>query len=178
MNKKPTWSAIFLTAVVLAPLAQAAELSARNSVGISRYTSSVSYNGLRSATLDLNGFALFATRALDHHLALRGGWFQQHHTSDMSADGIDIQLLAGNNFDRKGLKLFGGVGYLRERWGLSEGDVTLESPQVTMGVGYNWDDVSVEWWGAVRAANEYDKLAPVTASAAATAGSLLLSYRF
>ena len=179
MNRFDLGCALLLSVSFLSPsMAVAGDDASRNSVGLSSYSTTVAYGGLRSASLDLNGYALFATRALDHHLAVRGGWFEQNHGSGIKARGFDVQFLAGNNFDHNGLKFFGGVGYTQERWNWSDGNARLEAPQVTLGVGYNWSDVSVEWWGSVRSSNQYDKLAQTPAPAAATAGSLLISYRF
>ena len=125
-----------------------------------------------------------ALYAFSDNLAVRGIFYFLEHDDFSGTDnnGFDLSIYFGKGFLTNGFKIYGGGGSYRETW---EGDTFKESfvgLQLNGGLGYNWDDVSLDLVVGIRRVKDYEDFADQFSSTitvdTAVSASLLLSARF
>ncbi len=103
----------------------------------------------------LAGNSVAVTVAFARRLAFKGGVYRLTHEEfeNITAEGYDLLLLLGNNFDRIGSKFYIGAGYYSETW--SPGEQDFEGAQFNLGIGYNWNRISLDLVVGIREPSEY-----------------------
>lgn len=107
---------------------------------------------------EFSGIGLTATAAFSNHLGARVNVFttENDKNSRWEASGVDILALAGFNLTAIGFKAYAGAGFFRETWeerGLEE---SFTGPQFSVGLGYNWEQVSVDYMLNLRNTSDYE----------------------
>lgn len=152
----------------------------KGSIGLASYATHIEYDAWAAEDDDFSGFALFGTGALNHNVAIRGGFYSLEHDdyNDVDGSGIELQLLGGNNFDSVGFKIYGGVGLFNEEIE----DYDFSGMLLTFGIGYNWQKIALDFWISVRDADDYEDFIAdylgYGSDATASSGALMLGYRF
>ena len=154
----------------------------KTNFGITSYALNVGYDR-KYLNDEFSGLGIFMTHALSNSTALRGGVYSlEHLVKNRQAQGIDVQLLLGNNFERPGMKFYGGVGLYSETWKIANISEDYGGAQLIFGMGANFSVLSVDWWVALRSSGDYSASAtkeagfPITTGAAN--GGLMFSIRF
>jgi len=154
-------------------------------IGIGTYATTIAYDNSLLKDDELSGFSLSFGYAVFDQFALRGSYFSLEHDdlSDLESKGIDLLGYLGTGLATHGFKAFIGGGFFSDKWQLGSVSETFNGLQLSGGIGYNWDSVSLDFILGIRDASDYEDLVnqafpfnPV--SAVAVSGSLLLSYRF
>ncbi len=132
---------------------------------------------------NFSGNSVAVTVAFTRRLAFKGGVYSLTHEEfeNITAEGYDLLLLLGNNFDRIGSKFYIGAGYYTETWSPSDQD--FEGAQFNLGIGYNWNRISLDLVVGIRESSEYSDFVNSLNSFAeidtiAYSGSLELAIRF
>ncbi|MCP4146084.1 MAG: hypothetical protein GY752_12510 [bacterium] len=148
----------------------------KSTLGIGTYAMIFDYNGI--ARDDFTGFTIFGSTALSRNLVFRGGIYAAEHTdfSSITDAGVDLQILFGKNLSRRGFKFYAGLNYFSET--IEIGDF-LENDYsgvgLVLGLGYNFRNMSIDWWGNGRNPDSYNNLLNLDTVGA---GSLAVSLRF
>jgi hypothetical protein len=168
-----------------ANITAAAETVKPFTIGIGTYASTIAYDDSRVQDDDLSGFALSFGYAVSDQFAFRGNYFSLEHDdlSDLESKGIDLLGYLGTGLATPGFKAYVGGGFFSDKWELGPVSETFNGLQLSGGIGYNWNSVSLDFLLNIRDASEYEDYVnralpfnPV--SAAAVSGALLISYRF
>ncbi len=148
------------------------------SVGVSSYVISIDDADYGDDTFE--GYSFSAGYAFSDSLAVRGQFYSTEHelTSDLELSGIDVNVFYGTGLATEGFKAYVGVGFYSEtlKETYYEIDEDFSGVQLSGGIGYNWDSLSLELAIALRSTGDYEDLSE--SDMAAAAGSLILSYRF
>jgi hypothetical protein len=160
-----------------AHIATAAEAMKPFTIGIGTYASTISYDNALLDDVDFTGGALSFGYAISDQFALRATLFSQESTdnSNFESKGFDLLGYLGTGLATHGLKAYIGGGYFSDNWELGPVSERFNGLQLSGGLGYNWDYVSLDFILNLREASDYEVL---DINAAAVSGSLLLSYRF
>lgn len=170
--------------LILFSLLSPAVMAEQHQIGIAGYAVSVDYSLSTVGSDDLAGFAGFYTFAPIKNFAVRTGYFSMDHATAALIDvtGFDIQLLVSNNFTDPGFRIYGGVGHFREQWGAPFAKLKIRGPQGTVGIGYNFEKVSLDWWVTIRSAGGYDEFLTaatgIDPGASAASSGLMAAVRF
>lgn len=154
------------------------------SIGIGTYSSSIVYDNIFVGDDDFSGLAFSFGYAVSNQLAFRASLFSLEHDVFSSIDSSGYDLLAhfGTGLAKKGFKAYIGGGLFNDKWKNGAVSRTFSGLQLSGGIGYNWEMVSLEFILGIRDASDYEDFVNETlfndVSAAAVSGSLLLSYRF
>ncbi|MDH5692383.1 MAG: porin family protein [Gammaproteobacteria bacterium] len=136
------------------------------SVAVGRYALSVKQNDFVIRETRFTGAAIWLGYALTQNVGLRGGLYSASNTDNRStgatpelkARGQELQLLIGNNLDRKGFRVYIGLGTFSESWEIAgTPHDRFSGSQFTFGLGYNWQKVTLEYSTAVRGNTGYQK---------------------
>lgn len=166
-------------------IASAAEAVKPFTIGIGTYASTIAYDDSLLKDDELSGLSLSFGYAVSDQFAFRGSYFSLEHDdfSDLESKGIDLLGYFGTGLATHGFKAYIGGGFFSDKWQLGPVSETFDGLQLSGGIGYNWDSVSLDFILGIRDASDYEDFAnqafpfnPV--SAVAMSGSLLLSYRF
>lgn len=153
------------------------------SIGIATYATTIAYDNSLYDDDEFSGMALSFAYAFNDSLAFRGTFFSLEHDdfSDLESSGYDLLLHFGTGLATTGLKAYIGGGLFKDQWELYSLEETFNGFQLSGGVGYNWEPVSLDFVLGIRDASDYENFVngPFTnTSAAAVSASLILSVRF
>lgn len=161
------------------------EKSSRFSVGAGTYGLVVT-NPEPYDNDEFTGEAITIKGIVNEHVALRGSYYQLEHEdfSDITAEGFDVQILAGTNFYR-GFNAFVGIGYYDETLELKTTymgfDIYAEEEfsggEICGGLEYNWTHIGLEGMINVRDPKGYEDVTGMDHETAVS-GNLTLSVRF
>lgn len=154
-------------------------------VGIGTYRSVIAYDNSLFQDDELSGYAFSFGYAASDQFAFRGTIFSLEHDdfSDIDSAGYDLLAYLGTGLATQGFKAYIGGGLFSDKWEVGSFSKTFNGLQLSGGIGYNWDSVSLDFILGIRDASDYEdfinqSLIFSQVSAAAVSGSLLLSYRF
>ncbi|MBT8118201.1 MAG: hypothetical protein KJN89_00675 [Gammaproteobacteria bacterium] len=176
---------LFISLLLNAYLVNAADAVKPFTIGIGTYASTIAYDNSLVKDDDFSGFALSLGYAVSDQFGFRGNYFslEQDDSSDLESKGIDLLGYLGVGLATHGFKAYVGGGFFSDKWELGPVSETFSGLQLSGGIGYNWDSVSLDFLLNIRDASDYEDFVnrsfpfnPV--SAAAVSGSLLISYRF
>ena len=158
-------------------IASAAEAVKPFTIGIGTYASTIAYDNALLDDVDFTGGALSFGYAISDQFALRATLFSQESTdnSNFESKGFDLLGYLGVGLATHGLKAYIGGGYFSDNWELGPVSERFNGLQLSGGLGYNWDYLSLDFILNIRDASDYEVL---NINAGAVSGSLLLSYRF
>ena len=107
---------------------------------------------------EFSGIGLTATAAFSNHLGARINLFatENDKNSRWEASGFDVLALAGFNLTAIGFKAYAGAGFFRETWEDRGYEESVTGPQFSVGLGYNWNKVSVDYMLNFRDTSDYD----------------------
>lgn len=152
---------LFRSALTLALLtATSATVSAEEvkfSLGGGIYNSTHEFE-LNYKEQEFSGIGLTATAAFSNHLGARINLFttENDKNSRLEASGFDALALAGFNLTAIGFKAYAGAGFFRETWEGRGYEKNFTGPQFSIGLGYNWEKVSVDYMLNFRDTSDYD----------------------
>ena len=153
------------------------------SVSIGLYAENISSNTF-SDDAGFSGYALAMGQVFQDNLDGRITVYssENDNLSSLDSRGYDIVLHYGTGLASQGFKAYIGGGYFKDTWELSDFRESFSGLQISGGVGYNWNLISLDFVLAIRDPNDYEKLINkvlrTDKSVDAYSGSLLLSYRF
>lgn len=146
------------------------------SIGGGVYGTTLSASGY--ADDDFTGLALTGTAAFNNHFGVRLNlfWLEHDDLNGLDSSGVDLLALAGNNLANEGFKFYGGIGVFRDKleyFGFSD---TFSGLQLSLGLGYNWDQIALDFSVSFRDSDDYDDFLGVSTDA--TSSLLSLAFRF
>lgn len=154
-------------------------------IGIGTYQSVIAYDNALVGDDELAGISLSFGYAISDQFAFRGTYFSLEHDdfSDVESKGFDLLAHLGTGLATHGFKAYIGGGFFSDKWQGSFNSETFSGLQLSGGIGYNWDSISLDFILGLRDASDYEDFVNRNSffndvSAAAVTGSLLLSYRF
>lgn len=170
---------LLLTVVVLVCMMAmpAAAGPKKSTLGIGSYAVVIDSDGYKD---NFFGIGIFGSTAISRNLVLRAGIYGTAHEDyedDFTLSGIDLQMLFGKNLARRGFKFYAGLDYFKETVEIDLGGLgTFEDDYsdlgLILGLGYNFRNVAIDWYGVGRSNEEYGDGVDVGA------GSLMISMRF
>lgn len=154
-------------------------------IGIGTYASVIAYDDATLKDDEFSGAALSFTYAFTDQFAARATLFSLEHDdfSDITSKGYDVLGYLGTGLATHGFKAYIGGGLFKDKWEVGPFSESFSGLQLSGGVGYNWDFVSLELVLGLRSAKDYEdsfnnSIFYSDVSAAAVSSSLLLSARF
>ena len=171
---------VFLLLTLLslnAKVATATEAIKPFTIGLGTYASTIAYDNSLLEDVDFTGGAVTFGYAISDQFALRATIFSQENTdnSNFESSGFDLLGYLGTGLATHGFKAYIGGGYFNDEWELGSISERFNGLQLSGGLGYNWDYLSLDFILNIRDASDYEVL---DINAEAVSGSLLLSYRF
>lgn len=154
------------------------------SIGLASFATVIAYDTYYGGTDDdsFSGLALFGKIALNDSVALKLLYGKQSFEDDSSlkADSLEGNILLGKGLLSEGFKFYGSLGFYSDE--LSAPNLESESFSGGMlgaGLGYNWEQVAVDFWFNIRSAGDYeDKIYGSGSNVVAASGGLGLAFRF
>ena len=153
-------------------------------IGIGTYALTVAYDEDNFADDDFSGTAFSLVYASTDQLAFRGAFYSVEHDdfSALEADGFDLSLVVGVGLLNQGFKIYGGGGIFNETWDLGGAEEDFSGLQITGGIGYNWNNVALDFVLSIRDPSDYENfiedIFPIDVDPAVVTGSLMVSIRF
>lgn len=187
MNLKSLLTGALFLAPSLAFAQPQAEAQKHFSVGVASYATAIGYSDNRRDETDgFGGPALFATGAVNDHIAFRLTYAMQEETddSDYSIDAFEGVVLLGTGLSTRGFKAYGALGLFSEthEYHYYRGNYEQDFDGYTLGggLGYSWSYVALEFWLNIRDNTDYeDKFySRQVDDVTAMSGGLGLSTRF
>ncbi|MDH5692382.1 MAG: hypothetical protein OEZ47_04700 [Gammaproteobacteria bacterium] len=134
------------------------------SVGFGTFSLTLIRADLPDTSMDFAGGAFWFGYAFTKYIAARAALYSASNTKfigegadiDLAVSGRELQLLLGNNLDRKGFRIYLGLGRFSESW--EDGGNQVESfngSEYVFGLGYNFDRFTIEFTAAARDAAPY-----------------------
>jgi hypothetical protein len=154
------------------------------SVGIGTYGSTVAYDNSNLSDDDFSGGALSFAYVFTDQFAVRATFFSLENNDDSNWDskGYDLLGYFGAGMLRHGFKGYIGGGLFRDKWEYGGYDQTFDGLQLSGGIGYNWDPVSLDLIIGIRDPGDYENfvnnIPGSDASATVVSSSLIISARF
>jgi len=152
-------------------------------VGVGTYALVIAYDD-NTANDELSGTTLAIRAAVTDNFALHANFYSTTHDDLSSIDnsGIDVVAYIGKRFQSTGLKVYAGAGIFNETWESSNIEFDFNGLQLSGGIGYSWESVSLDFMLSLRDSTDYEEFIydtlNVNVTSAAVSGSLLLSARF
>lgn len=151
-------------------------------VGIGSYALTIevddSYNDSED---DFVGGNFSVAYAFTDSFSVRGQFYALEHDdfSEIEVSGAEFNAYYGTGMLNEGFKAFIGGGFYTETLEFESVDEDFSGVQLSGGVGYNWEHVSLDFALSLRSVGDYADFADVDDDdTTAAAGSLNLSYRF
>ena len=155
------------------------------SIGAGLYRSVISLDVPGAVNDEYSGIGLTFGYAVSDNISLRGTYFSLEHDdlSALESKGIDLLAYVGTGLATQGFKAYIGGGYFKDSQEISGFSESFSGLQLSGGLGYNWESVSLDLIIGIRDSGDYEdfynSIPPVTNDSITVAsGSLLLSYRF
>lgn len=130
---------------------------------------------------DFTGFNLSTTYAINDNFAIRAQYYSTEHddVSDLDLSGFDFVAYYGTGLMSQGFKAYIGGGFYSESMERDSFDEDFSGAQLNGGIGYNWDQVSLELSAGIRSTGDYEDLIDDSGTdVVAVSSALTLSYRF
>jgi len=181
------YASAFLTLLILSSnaIADSGDTYEKHfSVGIGTYASTVAYDNSYYSDDDFSGGALSFAYAFTDQFALRATFFSLEHddVSDLESKGYDFLAYFGTGLATHGFKAYIGGGLFKDKWEYGPFEETFNGLQLSGGIGYNWDPVSLDLTIGIRDPGDYEDfvntIPGVDVSAVVVSSSLILSARF
>jgi hypothetical protein len=156
----------------------------RFSVGIGTYAAKIAYDNSNISDDDFSGGALSFAYAFTDQFALRATFFSLEHNdfSDLKSKGYDLLAYLGTGLATHGFKAYIGGGLFRDKEEFGTYDKIFNGLQLSGGIGYNWDPVSLDLVIGIRDSSDYENfvntIPGMDISATVVSSSLILSARF
>lgn len=155
------------------------------SLGLGTYSSVIDFDALGAAKDEFSGAAFTFGYTVSDSFLLRATYFSLEH-DDLSAiesTGFDFLAYLGTGLAKQGFKAYIGGGFFKDEWEVFGFSETFNGLQLSGGIGYNWESVSLDFILGIRDPSDYEdfvnNIPPVTNyTATAISTSLLLSFRF
>ena len=153
-------------------------------VGFGTYALVIAYDDPYTGNDELSGTTLAIRAAVTDSFALHANVYSTTHDDDSLIDnsGYDIVAYIGSRLQSTGIKVYAGGGIYSETRELSSYEVDFNGLQVSGGMGYSWENVSLDFILSLRESSDYEQFIydtlNISVTSAAVSGSLLLSARF
>ena len=174
--------ALMILLSVMPMYAQSAGYEKNINVGIGTYALVIVND---SDTFDddrFSGFSVSGLYAVSDMFALRAAYYALDHDdfSNIDNTGFDFVGYVGAGLLSEGFKIYGGGGIFTEKWEVAGIDESFNGLQLSGGIGYNWQNVALDFVLAFREKSDYEDMLVGTGVNvdAAASGSLILSARF
>lgn len=116
---------------------------------------------------EVNGFTFEADRFRGPAFGLTGAFHNNwgarllyyatdHEDVDLENKGFELMALWGSNLRRQGFTAHLGLGFFRETWDFGPIELDASGWAVGVGIGYNWDRVSLALNATVRDGSDYE----------------------
>ncbi len=164
-------------------LAQAGNVAKPFSIGGGTYGSTMASDDF-SNDIEFSGIALSFAYAFTDQLAFRGTYFNLDEDTqpELESRGFDLNLYIGANLATPGFKAYVGGGVFKDEWSVGSSKESFNGLQLSGGLGYNWESVSLDFVLNIRDASDYEDFINdgsfINADVGVATGSLLVSYRF
>lgn len=130
---------------------------------------------------DFTGFNLSSTYAFTDNVAVRGQYYSTEHDdeSDLELAGFDVVAFYGTGLLSEGFKAYIGGGFYSETLEVGSFDEDFSGAQINGGIGYNWEQVSLELSIGIRSTGDYEDFVDDSGTdVTAVSSALTVSYRF
>ena len=176
-----TLSIATISTLLLSSSVYAQEETPKNwQVGFGLYNTTISYD--EGADDEFSGGAIVGTYAHSNNLAFRGSIFSLDHDdlSEVESSGFDLVVYGGTGLLLQGFKIYGGVGIFKDSWEFRGFDESFNGFQLSGGLGYNWEQVAVDYTIGIRDVSDYDDLVSEAGfeAEATVSSNLSISFRF
>ena len=192
--KKIVISMLFVFALVASSATSYAGEGKTFALGLSSYAIAVNFNeGWIEREEKFGGSAVSLQGAFNDNLAIKGTYYTAKHddtivnglsfgaNDNLEMVGTEVQLLIGNNLKENGFKIYLGLGQfsedLEENGTSGEGD-SFSGALISLGLGYNWNNIGLDLWGSARDTEDYEKSFSSFADVTAASAGLGISARF
>lgn len=170
---------LFSSLVCAEETEQLVESQKKWNVGISTYA--ITIDAAAYGDDQFAGYSLSGGYSFSDNVALRGQYYSTEHDIDSSLElsGLDLNVYVGTGLASEGFKAYAGLGVYSETLESSYFQVEedFSGVQLSGGIGYNWESVSLDFALAIRSTGDYEDFG-TGADTSAVAGSLILAYRF
>jgi hypothetical protein len=187
MNKLLTsicFSAVSLLTFSISAAAESNQKVKLWNVGVGTYATTVNIDGDYSdEDIEFDGLNISASYAFSDKMAIRANYFSLEDTdfSELESSGFDLLAYYGTGLATRGFKAYIGGGFFNDTWSGNYEDEKFSGIQLSGGIGYNWDVVSLELMFGVRSASDYADFVAKNGGEGdiiAVSSSLILSARF
>ena len=154
------------------------------SLGLGLYQSVISVDDARYADDELSGLGFSLGYSISDQFALRGTYYSLEHDdfSEVDSSGYDLVGYLGTGLATYGFKAYIGGGLFKDKWQVAGFSESFSGLQMSGGLGYNWDSVSLDFNLSLRDAGDYEDfvndILGDNIRASAVSGMLLMSARF
>jgi len=176
-----------------------ANLNKKFSVGVTAYNTTIATTFSNVEDVEFNGPAIFASYGISDNIGIRASLFSLESETNgalttTQSDGYDLSLHFGTGLETDGFKAYGGFGLFKDKWSGATnytGSLSFGGLQIGGGLGYNWENLSLDANINLRKASEYREVMDfMIANSPSSFGSsgtgyglvvsptLTLSYRF
>lgn len=147
-------------------------------IGIGTYSMTLAYTDPFVIDDEFSGTGLTVSYASTDHFLIRGTYYSLSHDiiSELDVSGADVTANFGRGLSSEGFKAYFGAGFFNETWSIFGFDESFSGIQLNGGIGYNWENVSLDLTLGLRETSDYDQLTFFDMTAVST--SLLLTARF
>ncbi|WOH36618.1 outer membrane beta-barrel protein [Thalassotalea fonticola] len=128
---------------------------------------------------EFTGYNLSLTYGATDNVAIKASYYDTEHDdfSQLELSGCELQLLAGTGLASTGFKIYGSFGFYSESMEYDDIDEDFSGAQLGGGIGYNWEQVALDFTLSLRTTSDYEDFAEIDDISAATS-SLNIAYRF
>lgn len=149
-------------------------------VGIGTYASAINFDNVAIDDLEFSGLALSVSYAISNQYLVRATYFslEEEDITNLDSSGYDLLAYIGTGLAAHGLKAYVGGGLFSEELDDGFESERFSGIQLSGGVGYNWDAVSLDLIFGFRDSSDYEDDGTDATDVTAFSSSLLLSARF
>lgn len=153
-------------------------------VGIGTYALTVDADVDGYGEDDYSGFTLSTAYAFSDDIGLRVQYYDMEHDdlSSLEVSGFDANVFYGTGLLNEGFKAYIGGGFYTESHEIESFDEDVSGMQISGGLGYNWEKVSLELALNIRSTGDYEDFVEDaggdTGDVTAVSSSLIFSFRF
>ncbi len=150
------------------------------SVGLGTYASVIAFDNAFVDDLEFSGFAITVGYAISNQYLIRGSYFslEEDDITNLDSSGYDLLAYLGTGLASHGFKAYVGGGLFKEKLDDGFDTESFSGLQLSGGIGYNWDSVSLDLIVGIRDSSDYEDGAISAVDITAVSSSLLLSARF
>lgn len=163
--------------------AQSGAVAKPFSIGGGTYGSAIASDDF-SNDIEFSGVAFSFGYAFTNQFAFRGTYFtlDEDTLPELESRGFDLNFYLGANLATPGFKAYVGGGLFKDEWSIGGGKESFSGLQLSGGLGYNWESVSLDFLLNIRDASDYEDFINegsfYQADVGVATGSLLVSVRF